>query len=230
MPYVLIGTPIAAVLFVWVAYGWAAGSFWPMFASLTIFNVAMAFYRAPVVALMPDLVPSEHRSKANGVINLMGGIGAIYAFAIASLIYKINDAGIGVLVGVPPAYSGPVLAFLTTSVIMMVAVLLLLVVVREPLVPPVDAQKPREMVYFRLLDQYLLLVIDLLPPSLEQSSSGSSVTMQLKLGSRNTGMSTSALRRLMLHSFSTASLSPSLSSLYQQASWPARLGESAQSS
>ncbi len=145
MPYIMIGTPIAAVFFVLVAYGWAIASFWFMLAALTIFNVAMAFYRAPVVALMPDLVSSENRSKANGVINLMGGLGAIYAFAIASRIYKINDPGLGAILGVTSAQSGPVLTFITTAVIMVVAVLLLFVIVKEPHVPTEEAGKPHAM-------------------------------------------------------------------------------------
>jgi MFS family permease len=132
MPYIMIGTPIAALFFSLAAYGWAVFGFWFMLAMLTIFNVAMAFYRAPVVALMPDLVSSENRSKANGVINLMGGIGAIYAFAIASQIYKISDPALGVMLGVTAVQSGPILAFLTTSVIMVVAVAILFVIVKEP--------------------------------------------------------------------------------------------------
>lgn len=135
IPYIMIGAPIAAAFFTLVAYGWAVFGFWAMFAFITSFNIAMAFYRAPVVALMPDLVPEEHRSKANGVINLMGGIGAIYAFAVASQIYKISNPALGSLLGVTAAQSGPVLAFLTTSVIMVVSVIILFFVVKEPEVP-----------------------------------------------------------------------------------------------
>jgi MFS family permease len=116
-----------------------------MFLFITIFNVSMAYYRAPVVALMPDVVSSEHRSKANGVINLMGGVGAIYAFAIASQIYKIDDAGLANLFGVAPMHIGPILAFLTTSIIMVVATVILFLVVKEPEVPPVDPDKPEEV-------------------------------------------------------------------------------------
>ena len=141
MPYIMIGTPIAALFFSLAAYGWAVFGFWFMLAMLTIFNVAMAFYRAPVVALMPDLVSSENRSKANGVINLMGGIGAIYAFAIASQIYKISDPALGAMLGVTAVQSGPILAFLTTSVIMIIAVAILFVIVKEPSVPPADAKR-----------------------------------------------------------------------------------------
>jgi len=144
MPYIMLGTPTAALFFVLVAYGWAQSNFWFMLYALTVFNVAMAIYRAPVVALMPDLVASEHRSKANGVINLMGGIGAIYAFAIASRIYGIHDPRIAAILGVTVEQSGPVLTFLTTAIIMIVALLILFVVIKEPPAPPVDVQKSRE--------------------------------------------------------------------------------------
>ncbi|MFW9918676.1 MAG: MFS transporter [Candidatus Thorarchaeota archaeon] len=145
MPYILIGTPAAAVFFALIALGWAAFSFWLMFFFITVFNVSMAYYRAPVVALMPDVVSSEHRSKANGVINLMGGVGAIYAFAIASQIYKIKDPGLAALFGTTTTRIGPILTFLTTSVIMIVATIILFVIVREPEVPPIDPNKPKEV-------------------------------------------------------------------------------------
>ncbi len=145
MPYILIGTPTAAVFFALIALGWAAFSFWLMFLFITIFNVAMAYYRAPVVALMPDVVSSEHRSKANGVINLMGGVGAIYAFAIASQIYKIEDPGLAALFATTPSRVGPILTFLTTGIIMVIATIILFVIVKEPEVPPVDSSKPKEV-------------------------------------------------------------------------------------
>ncbi len=145
MPFIMIGVPIAAVFFTLIAYGWASFGFWFTFAALTIFNVAMAFYRGPVVALMPDLVASQHRSKANGVINLMGGIGAIYAFAVASRIYKIEDPALGAMLGVTAAQSGPVLAFLTTSVIMVVSLIVLFFIIKEPTVPREDPNRPKEL-------------------------------------------------------------------------------------
>ena len=47
--------------------------------------VAMATFRSPAVALMPDVTPKPLRSQGNAMINLMGGIGS----AIAFLIYTI---------------------------------------------------------------------------------------------------------------------------------------------
>ncbi len=141
MPFIMVGVPIAALFFSLMAYGWAIDSFLFLMISLTLFNVAMAFYRAPVVALMPDVVPSVHRSKANGVINLMGGIGAIYAFAITTQIYKITDPGLAAMFGIGVDYIGPFLAFFTSSVIMVVSLILLFIIVKEPKVPPEDVQR-----------------------------------------------------------------------------------------
>ena len=76
--------PIAAVLPVFVACT----------SSLLL---SMAFWRTPVVALMPDLTPSEHRSQANGIINFMGGIGSIIAFLIGSKLYQTRS-GLPILV------------------------------------------------------------------------------------------------------------------------------------
>jgi MFS family permease len=41
---------------------------------------------------MPDLTPGPLRSKANGVINLMGGTGAVVAYFVGSKLYKLNPA------------------------------------------------------------------------------------------------------------------------------------------
>ena len=41
----------------------------------------MSVFRAPTIALMPDLTPPGHRSRANGIINFMGGIGALLALS-----------------------------------------------------------------------------------------------------------------------------------------------------
>jgi MFS-type transporter involved in bile tolerance (Atg22 family) len=39
---------------------------------------------------MPDITPSEFRSQANGIINFMGGIGAIIALQTGGLLYDMN--------------------------------------------------------------------------------------------------------------------------------------------
>ncbi len=68
MPYLLIGIPISAILFALLPQ---YSSFTSLMIILISFNLAMAIYRAPTVALMPDITPRPLRSKANGIINFM---------------------------------------------------------------------------------------------------------------------------------------------------------------
>jgi maltose/moltooligosaccharide transporter len=84
--------------------------------AIGVFLTAMASFRTPVIALMPDLTPSPLRSQANGVINLMGGMGTL----IATL-------GSGFLYGM-----GRIVPFVFGGVLMGAAVLMLVFFVREP--------------------------------------------------------------------------------------------------
>jgi len=70
MPYLMAGIPVAAVAVTLIPL--LRDNMTLMIASIVIMNVSMAVFRAPTVALMPDITPREQRSKANGVINLMG--------------------------------------------------------------------------------------------------------------------------------------------------------------
>ena len=54
-------------------------------------NFFMSIYRAPTVALMPDFTPPPLRSKANGIINLRGGLGASFAYLLGGVLFKINE-------------------------------------------------------------------------------------------------------------------------------------------
>ncbi|MDQ0256814.1 Na+/melibiose symporter-like transporter [Evansella vedderi] len=91
LPFIVVGMPIAAVFLILIPYG-AAVTLWVLLVVDIIFLLAMTIYRAPVIALMPDHTPPEKRSTANGIINLMGGIGAIIALFGLSLLYGIDRA------------------------------------------------------------------------------------------------------------------------------------------
>jgi MFS family permease len=65
---------------------------------------------------MPDITPSPLRSKANGVINLMGGVGALLATFGGAALYGWNRAA--------PFWVG--------GILMLVAVLLVFVTIKEP--------------------------------------------------------------------------------------------------
>lgn len=55
---------------------------------LLLVLVAMASYRTPAVALMPDITPKPLRSKANAIINLMGAAGGIAALGLTIFFAK----------------------------------------------------------------------------------------------------------------------------------------------
>ena len=58
--------------------------------AIGIFLTAMAGFRTPVIALMPDLTPSPLRSQANGIINLMGGVGTLIATLGSGFLYGMG--------------------------------------------------------------------------------------------------------------------------------------------
>ncbi len=89
MPYIVIGAPIAAMAFAVIPFATVL----PLFMlAIIVMLLAMAAFRTPVIALMPDIIPSPLRSKANGVINLMGGVGAILAFFLGARLYDMGRA------------------------------------------------------------------------------------------------------------------------------------------
>lgn len=85
LPFVVVGMPIAALAFALLPF--SATAFWTLIAADVVFLVAMTVVRAPVIALMPDHVAPERRSTANGVINLMGGVGGLIAFFALAPLY-----------------------------------------------------------------------------------------------------------------------------------------------
>lgn len=89
LPFLIVGMPIAAVFFALIPYG-AMVSLWVLLVVDIVFLLAMTIYRAPVIALMPDHTPPAYRSTANGIINFMGGVGAIVALFGLSTLYGID--------------------------------------------------------------------------------------------------------------------------------------------
>ena len=71
MPWIVTLLPLSAIAFALVPYA-AEYSLLALVALLLVLNLFKQSARGPVVALMPDIVPGEFRSQANGVINTMG--------------------------------------------------------------------------------------------------------------------------------------------------------------
>ena len=89
MPFILIGAPVSALAFGIIT----VATVLPLFVACTsTLLLSMALWRTPVVALMPDITPSPKRSQANGIINFMGGVGAIIAFLIGGKLYAQDPA------------------------------------------------------------------------------------------------------------------------------------------
>jgi MFS family permease len=89
LPFILAGAPITALAFGLIP----TAAVLPLFVACTsTLLLSAALWRTPVVALMPDITPSEKRSQANGVINFMGGIGTIIALQTGGMLYKLSPA------------------------------------------------------------------------------------------------------------------------------------------
>lgn len=89
MPFIIAGAPVAAIAFMVLPITTSLGLF---FLAAVALLLSMAIWRTPVVALMPDITPSKYRSQANGIINLMGGLGAIIAFLGGAKLYEMNKS------------------------------------------------------------------------------------------------------------------------------------------
>lgn len=89
IPFIIIGAPITALAFGLIPFA----ALLPLFVACTsTLLLSAALWRTPLVALMPDITPSEFRSQANGIVNFMGGIGVIVALQTGGLLYKMSPS------------------------------------------------------------------------------------------------------------------------------------------
>ncbi|GAB6102525.1 SLC45 family MFS transporter [Thermococcus atlanticus] len=91
-PYIMIGAPLGALMFALIPVARAHETLALMMGTIIFMNFFMALFRSPVIAFMPDITPSEKRSQANGIINFMGGLGALFAYFGGKILYDINYA------------------------------------------------------------------------------------------------------------------------------------------
>jgi Na+/melibiose symporter-like transporter len=113
IPFILVGAPITALAFGLIPIA----AVLPLFvACTTTLLLSAALWRTPVVALMPDITPSQFRSQANGIINFMGGIGTIIALQTGGMLYKMS----------------PNFPFWLGSALVLVAVLIVYLFIEEP--------------------------------------------------------------------------------------------------
>lgn len=115
MPYILIGAPLGAMFFSLIPFAREMHLLWFFMLNIIFMNFFMALFRSPVIALMPDITPPKYRSQANGVINFMGGLGALLAYFAGKPLYDKNYA----------------LPFWLGALIMLIALMLVVVFIKE---------------------------------------------------------------------------------------------------
>jgi len=90
MPYILVGTFICAIAFPFIPVFFHYHQVGGTIAMMAIVVFFAMMYRNPAVSLMPDITPKPLRSKANGIINIMGYIGGAFA-TIVGIIFVLSN-------------------------------------------------------------------------------------------------------------------------------------------
>lgn len=88
MPYLMLGMPLAAVFTVLIPLH---NGFVTLLVCMILMNLSMSLFRSPTVALMPDITEEAKRTKANGIINFMGGLGSVLAFGVGGVLYGLSS-------------------------------------------------------------------------------------------------------------------------------------------
>lgn len=122
MPYMVVGMIASAICFPLIAVMYYVNSLVGLIIMMGLILIIMNIYRNPAVSLMPDVTPKPLRSQANGIINLVGYIGAVLGGAIAMIIKlffnELEKQGIA--------------AFIVASFFMILAVIILVLRINEP--------------------------------------------------------------------------------------------------
>jgi maltose/moltooligosaccharide transporter len=124
-PWLLVGAPIAALFFILVPF--VRENLWLIAFAILGTNIGMAIFRSPTIAYLGDLFRPQERSQANGVINLMGGLGGAVALFGGGALYKL---------GVP-------YPFIAGALAMLLAILVVLLAVRERALAPPGSAGPQ---------------------------------------------------------------------------------------
>lgn len=112
MPFLLIGMPLGAFFTALIPFH---NGLLMLILFMMLMNLAMSLYRSPTVALMPDITAEKNRTRANGIINFMGGVGSILAYGIGSVLFRAHES----------------LPFLAAAVVTLFSLLILLRFIKE---------------------------------------------------------------------------------------------------
>lgn len=134
-PFIVAGAPISALFFLLIPIVYLQTKSLPLtMLCIILFVFTMSLWRAPVVALMPDLTPPSLRSEGNAVINLMGGIGSAVGMVAGTIGIALCVALGGIsreAIAADETLSFPYV-FAIGSIVMIAGMLVLLFFVKEP--------------------------------------------------------------------------------------------------
>ena len=139
MPFILIGTFVCCVAFPFIPVLFYYDKVFGVIAMMAVVVLFAMMYRNPAVALMPDMTPKPLRSKANGIINIMGYLGGAFATVVGFVFVLSDYLGTSVDKNGDPkphtwaykniwAVEGP---FLVASLLMLVSAIVLFILVKE---------------------------------------------------------------------------------------------------
>jgi maltose/moltooligosaccharide transporter len=126
MPYIILGMFAAALVFPFIAVAYFLNSLAFLIIMMLMVLIIMNIYRNPAVALMPDVTPKPLRSKANGIINLIGYVGAI----IAGVLVIVFGGAIN-QIETATNQMGILMPFLIVSGVMLIAMVILFFQIKE---------------------------------------------------------------------------------------------------
>lgn len=136
IPFIIVGSVATAIALPFIPFCFVGamnidnvaiiGSVVGMIATMCVIIIFMMSYRSPAVALMPDLTPKPLRSKANGLINIVGYVGGAIGsiFAIVLPVTKFIDGSNRSLLMLE-------IPFIVCSVVLLASLALLLWRVKE---------------------------------------------------------------------------------------------------
>ena len=123
IPFIIVGTIVSMIVFPFIPYFYATNSLVGVIVTMGLILVFMQMFRNPAVSLMPDVTPKPLRATANGIINFVGYIGAIFAGALQMIgIFTIESA--------PNSYF-LIIPFVITSILMIASLVILVLKIRE---------------------------------------------------------------------------------------------------
>mgnify|MGYP002535114620 FL=1 len=127
MPFIVVGTIVSMILFPLIPLFFAKNSLVGVIVTMGLVLIFMQMFRNPAVSLMPDVTPKPLRATANGIINFVGYIGAIFAGAIQMIsLFKMPN----IETEIPNPYLF-IIPFAFTSILMLVSLIILIVKIKE---------------------------------------------------------------------------------------------------